>query len=127
MQRFICTGNLTRDPELRETMGGVKVCNFDIAVKRDFAHADGERETDFFNITTWRTTAESCVKYLKKGNKVGIVGTLQNRSYEDKNGYKRTVTEVVADTVEFLTPKDAGKPERQPLEELKDNQLPFES
>ena len=125
MQRFICTGNLTRDPQLRETMGGVKVCNFDIAVKRDFANADGERETDFFNITTWRNTAESCVKYLKKGSKVGIVGTLQNRSYEDKNGYKRTVTEVVADTVEFLTPKDAGKPERQPLEELKDNQLPF--
>jgi single-strand DNA-binding protein len=136
MNKVILVGNLTRDPELSETPSGVAVCRFAIAVSRDYANSDGTRETDFFNITVWRGRAEVCGKYLKKGSKVAIVGSLQNRSYEDKDGIKRTVTDVVANEVEFLSPKGANsedgdvavvtaKRERPQLEELDDNQLPF--
>jgi single-strand DNA-binding protein len=139
MNKVILVGNLTRDPELTETPTGVAVCRFAIAVSRDYANADGTRETDFFNITVWRGRAEVCGKYLKKGNKVAIVGSLQNRSYEDKDGIKRNVTDVVANEVEFLTPKSAqneagefddapvssSKRERPQLEAIDDNQLPF--
>ncbi len=136
MNKVILVGNLTRDPELTETPSGVAVCRFAIAVSRDYANADGTRETDFFNITVWRGRAENCGKYLKKGNKVAIVGSLQNRSYEDKDGIKRNVTDVVANEVEFLTPKSAqgefddapvtsAKRERPQLEAIDDNQLPF--
>lgn len=134
MNKVMLIGNLTRDPELSETPSGVAVCRFAIAVSRDYANADGTRETDFFNITVWRGRAENCGKYLKKGNKVAIVGSLQNRSYEDKDGIKRNVTDVVANEVEFLTPKledetDEGvssiKRERPRPEPIDDNQLPF--
>ena len=134
MNKVILIGNLTRDPELTETPSGVAVCRFAIAVSRDYANADGTRETDFFNITVWRGRAENCGKYLKKGNKVAIVGSLQNRSYEDKEGVKRTVTDIIASEVEFLTPKsqqgdevDATpvRRERPVLEAIDDNQLPF--
>ena len=135
MNKVILVGNLTRDPELTETLSGVAVCRFSIAVSRDYANAEGNRETDFFNITVWRGRAENCGKYLKKGNKVAIVGSLQNRSYEDKDGIKRNVTDVVANEVEFLTPKGSqeeedtsvisSKRERPQLEAIDDNQLPF--
>ncbi len=136
MNKVILIGNLTRDPELTETPSGVAVCRFAIAVSRDYANADGTRETDFFNITVWRGRAENCGKYLKKGNKVAVIGSLQNRSYEDKDGIKRNVTDVVANEVEFLTPKNAqsdeidapvmsARRERPQLEAIDDNQLPF--
>ena len=135
MNKVILIGNLTRDPELTETSSGIAVCRFAIAVSRDYANADGTRETDFFNITVWRGRAENCGKYLKKGNKVCIVGSLQTRSYEDKDGVKRNVTDVVANEVEFLTPKSAqgdedepivtARKERRELEAIDDNQLPF--
>ena len=135
MNKVILIGNLTRDPELTETPTGVSVCRFAIAVSRDYANADGNRETDFFNITVWRGRAENCGKYLKKGNKVAIVGSLQTRSYEDKDGIKRNVTDIIANEVEFLTPKNAmgdeeapvvsSRRERPQLEAIDDNQLPF--
>ena len=136
MNKVILVGNLTRDPELSETPNGVPVCRFAIAVSRDYANANGTRETDFFNITVWRGRAENCGKYLKKGNKVAIVGSLQTRSYEDKDGVKRNVIDVIASEVEFLTPKSAqseaeddgtapAKKERPDLEAIDDNQLPF--
>ena len=136
MNKVILIGNLTRDPELTETPSGVAVCRFAIAVSRDYANADGTRETDFFNITVWRGRAENCGKYLKKGNKVAVVGSLQTRSYEDKDGIKRNVTDIVANEVEFLTPKNSAldgedmpvvssKRERPQLEAIDDNQLPF--
>lgn len=103
MNKVILIGNLTRDPETGETPSGTTYCKFSIAVSRRFANANGERETDFFNITTWRGIAENCGKYLKKGGKVAILGTLQNRSYEDKEGNKRSVTDIIADEVEFLS------------------------
>ena len=134
MNKVILVGNLTRDPELTETPSGIAVCKFAIAVSRDYADADGNRETDFFNITVWRGRAENCGKYLKKGNKVAIVGSLQNRSYEDKDGIKRNVTDVIANEVEFLTPKSreedaetvvTAKRERPQLDPIDDNQLLF--
>lgn len=105
MNKVFLIGNLTRDPEQTETPNGIAVCRFSIAVSRDFTNSDGERETDFFNIVVWRGRAENCGKYLKKGNKVAVIGSLQNRSYEDKDGVKRSVTDIVASEVEFLTPK----------------------
>ena len=112
MNKVILVGNLTRDPELSETPSGVAVCKFSIAVNRPHANSDGERQTDFFNIVVWRGQGENAAKYLKKGSKVGIVGSLQNRSYEDKDGVKRSVTEVIASEVEFLSPKDSDGEEQ---------------
>ena len=134
MNKVILVGNLTKDPELSETPSGVAVCKFSLAVSRDYTNAEGNRDTDFFNITVWRGRAENCGKYLKKGNKVAIVGSLQNRSYEDKDGIKRNVTDVIANEVEFLTPKQSGQEDesvvsvtrqRPQLEAIDDNQLPF--
>lgn len=135
MNKVILVGNLTKDPELSETTSGIAVCRFSIAVSRDYANSEGTRETDFFNVTVWRGRAENCGKYLKKGNKVAVVGSLQNRSYEDKDGIKRNVTDVIASEVEFLTPKASqtenddepatAKRERPQLEAMDDNQLPF--
>lgn len=135
MNKVILIGNLTRDPELSETPSGVAVCKFSLAVSRDYTNAEGNRDTDFFNITVWRGRAENCGKYLKKGNKVAIVGSLQTRSYEDKDGIKRNVTDVIANEVEFLTPKQQANQDeesvvsvtrqRPQLEAIDDNQLPF--
>lgn len=128
MNKVILIGNLTKDPELSETTNGVAVCRFAIAVSRDYSDVNGNRETDFFNIITWRGKAETCGKYLKKGNKVAVVGSLQTRSYEDKDGIKRTVTEIVASEVEFLTQKqseEAVSVTRREMEQIDDNQLPF--
>lgn len=121
-------GNLTRDPELKETQNGISVCNFSIAVSRDYADSEGNRETDFFNIKVWRGRAETCGKCLKKGNKVAIIGTLQNRSFEDKDGNKRSVTDIIASEVEFLTPKNSNETskERPQLKDLDDDSdIPF--
>lgn len=103
MNKVYLIGNLTRDPEVSETSSGVAYCRFSIAVNRNFTNADGNREADFFNIIVWRAQAENCGKFLKKGSKIAVVGSLQNRSYEDKDGVKRTVTDIVASEVEFLT------------------------
>lgn len=132
MNKVILIGNLTKDPELSETSSGVAFCKFGIAVNRPFANADGDRETDFFDITTWRGQAETCAKYLAKGKKVCVVGSLQKRSYEDKSGVKRTVTDVVASEIEFLSARsdDEEKPgkkgeEKPKLEPCDDDDLPF--
>ena len=111
MNKVYLIGNLTRDPELAETSSGIKVCRFAIAVNRTYAQSDGTRETDFFNITVWRNQAENCGRYLKKGSKVAIVGSLQNRSYEDKDGIKRNVTDIIASEVEFLASRSATEGE----------------
>ncbi len=129
MNKVYLIGNLTRDPELSETSSGVAFCRFAIAVNRAFAGNDGTREADFFNITVWRNQAENCGKYLKKGNKVAIVGSLQNRSYEDKDGIKRNITDVVANEVEFLSPKNSADGDVAPVGKLDptpdDDDLPF--
>ena len=107
MNRCILIGNLTKDPELRSTPNGVSVCTFSIGVSRRFSNQNGERESDFFNIVVWRKQAENAAKYLRKGSQVGIAGTIQNRSYEAKDGTKRYITEIVADEVQFLRSSNA--------------------
>lgn len=129
MNKVILIGNLTADPELATTSSGVSVCRFSIAVKRPFENTNGERETDFFNIKAWRTIAETCNKFLKKGSKCAVIGSLQNRSYETNDGTKRTVTEVVAEGVEFLTPSTGSQPAKVTQPDLTpvddDDSLPF--
>ena len=114
MNKVYLIGNLTRDPEVSETGSGLTLCRFSIAVNRNYSSSDGERQTDFFNITVWRALAENCGKYLKKGSKVVVVGSLQNRSYEDKDGIKRNVTDIVANEVEFLSSKNSGEGDEDP-------------
>ncbi len=109
MNKCILVGNLTRDPELKQTPSGVSVCNFSIAVNRNYSNANGEREADFINIITWRGLAENCGKYLAKGRKVAICGSIQTRSYDDKDGNRRYVTEVVAEDVEFIGGGNGGE------------------
>ena len=92
MNKVFLVGNLTKDPELSTTTNGISVCRFSLAVSRRYVGASGERETDFINIVVWRGQAENCHKYLKKGSKCGIVGTLQTRSYDAQDGTKRYVT-----------------------------------
>ena len=105
MNKVFLIGRLTKDPELRYTSGNVPVATFSIAVNRTFANANGEREADFFNIVVWRKQAENVSQFVKKGSQVAIDGRLQSRSYDDANGQKRYVTEVVADNVQFLDSK----------------------
>lgn len=102
MNSVILIGRLTRDPELRFTSAGKAVCNFDLAVDRPFIGKDGQKQTDFFKIQVWGKSAENCANYLVKGRLVAIKGSLQNRSYENAEGQKRYVTEVVAENVQFL-------------------------
>lgn len=138
MNRVTLVGNLTRDPELSQTQSGISVCKFTIAVNRNFTNANCERDADFINIVTWRTIAENCGKYLVKGKKVALSGQIQTRSYDDRNGEKRYVTEVVADDVEFIggnsgeasEPKQTAKAQRKQtsfndLKPIEDDGLPF--
>lgn len=107
MNKVILIGRLTRDPELRYLTSGAAVATFTIAVDRPFTNQQGERETDFIKIVTWRKLAENCANNLNKGRLVGVSGRLQIRSYEGEDGQRRWVTEVVADEVQFLDwPKD---------------------
>lgn len=105
MNKIILTGRLTKDPDVKYTNSGKNVTNFTLAVDRVFAGKDKEKETDFINIVTWNKTAEFCGNYLNKGSKILVEGRLQIRSYEDKDGQKKYVTEVVAESVENLTTK----------------------
>ena len=111
MNKVYLIGNLTRDPELSTTTSGVSVCRLSIAVGRRFANADGERETDFFNITAWRGTAENCAKFLKKGNKIAVSGSIQTRNYERADGTKGFAVDIIADEVEFLSSKNDSSSE----------------
>jgi single-strand DNA-binding protein len=102
LNRIVLIGRLTRDPELRYTPNGVAVTTFTLAVDRQFTNNQGERETDFINVVTWRGLAENCANYLKKGRLAAADGRLQIRNYENNEGKKVYVSEVVADNVRFL-------------------------
>lgn len=108
MNKVYLIGNLTRDPEISTTTSGISICRMSIAVGRRFANAEGGRDTDFFNITAWRGTAENCAKFLKKGNKIAVSGSIQTRNYEKADGTKGFSIDIVADEVEFLTSKNDG-------------------
>ena len=121
-------GRLTADPELRHTANQVSVTSFTIAVDRRFVAQGQERQADFINIVAWRQTADFCNKFLHKGDRVAVEGTIQNRSYDAQDGSKRYVTEIMADSVEALTdrPKQESKPGPQDFVEVEDDKdLPF--
>ncbi len=109
MNKVFLIGNLTRDPELSETQSGVSVCRFGIAVNRRSGSADGERKADFYNVTAWRGLGETVARYAKKGNKVAVLGNIELRTYEDRDGIERTAVDVIAQDVEFLTPRGASE------------------
>lgn len=102
MNKVILIGRLTADPELRYTPSGVPTCSFRLAVDRPFTSQNGEREADFINIVVWRAQAENVAKYMSKGRQVAVEGRLQVRTYDDKDGRRQWISEVVANNVEFL-------------------------
>ncbi len=109
MNKAILVGRLTKDPELKSTPSGVMVCSFVVACDRRYTQ-DGERQADFINCIAWRQTAEFISRYFKKGERIALEGTIQTRSWQDNNGYKHYVTEIVVDNVEFAQSKSATAP-----------------
>lgn len=105
INKAVLVGRLVRDPEYRTTPSGVQVATFTLAVNRTFTNQQGEREADYINCVVFRKTAENVNQYLSKGKLAGVDGRLQSRSYENKEGQKVFVTEVVCDNVQFLEPK----------------------
>lgn len=126
MNKIMIIGNLTRAPELRTTAAGVPVCRFCVAVNRRFT-SEGDQGVDFFDVVTFRKTAENCASYLAKGRKVCVVGALRINEFTDREGNRRTSVDIAADEVEFLSPR-TDEPREQPkatLEPVTDDQLPF--
>lgn len=134
MNRVILVGRLTKDPELRYTPSGAAVATFTLAVNRTFTNQQGEREADFINCVVWRKAAENSANFLKKGSLAGVDGKLQSRSYE-QDGRRVFVTEVVAESVQFLEPKSGGGSQQsggssynqqdEPPIDISDDDLPF--
>lgn len=127
MNKVIEIGHMVCDPELRQTGTGKAVCTFGLAVQRRHANAQGVRKADFFPVVAWQQTAELVHRYLKKGDRCAVHGSLQTRSY-DKDGEKRYITEIIADEVEFLNyrPKTEAGDEGGGFVEVQDDELPFE-
>ncbi len=105
LNSVIMMGRLTDNPELRQTPSGRSVCSFTIAVDRTFKSADGERQTDFFDVVAWGSTADFVSKYFTKGQLVAVQGRMETRSYEDRNGVRRKAFNIVAENVHFAEPK----------------------
>ena len=143
MNKVILIGNLTKDPEPFTTQSGISRSTFTVAVQRRFANAQGVREADFIPVVAWRQNADFCNRYLTKGRKVAVEGSMQVRSYDAQDGSKRFVTEVIADNVEALgsrdeagaaRPRDNGPtpppappagPASNDFTEVDDDELPF--
>ena len=144
MNKVILIGNLTRDPEAFTTQSGVSRSTFTVAVQRRFANAQGVREADFIPVVAWRQSADFVNRYLTKGSKVAVEGSMQVRSYDAQDGSKRYVTEVIADSVESVgsrgdsqgqaRPRDNGPtpppalaagPAMNDFTEVEDDELPF--
>ena len=145
MNKVILIGNMANDPEPRTTQSGISQSTFRIAVSRRFANPQGVRETDFFTVIAWRQTADFCNRYLTKGSKIAVEGSVQNRSYDAQDGSRRYVTEIIADHVEFASnrgdsparPTDNGPtpppaapatpagPGMNDFTEVEDDELPF--
>lgn len=117
---------MSKTPDVKQTTNGKNVCTFTLAVNRRYKDADGKTTADFFSVQAWGKLAEVCARYLDKGSKVFISGELRNRSYEAKDGSKRTVTEIIANEVEFLSPKaEPATPPVEEWEQVEDSDLPF--
>lgn len=113
MNKTILIGRLTKDIELKRTNSDLPYCNFNLAVKRAYKSQSGEQQTDFINCVAWRKTAEVLSQYVFKGHQVGIEGSIQTRTYDDKNGRKQYVTEVLVEQVHFLEPKNSNNNQQQ--------------
>jgi single-strand DNA-binding protein len=107
MNRVILVGRLTKDPELRHTNNDIPVVQFTIAVNRTYQSKSGEKQADFINCVAWRQQAENLARYMRKGSMIGVEGQIQTRSYDDANGMRKFVTEVLAESIHFLEPKSA--------------------
>lgn len=132
LNRVVLMGRLVADPELRNTQNGTSVVQFRLAVERDYTPKGQEKQTDFIDIVAWRNTAEFIVKYFEKGQLIALTGTIQTRSYTDRQGNKRIVTEVIADQVYFCGGKNDNKKEKPSFDEnefeeidTSDGPLPF--
>lgn len=135
MNKVFLIGNLTHDPELTETAAGIAVCRFSIAVNR--RTSDGDRKADFYKVTAWRGLGETVARYARKGNKLAVVGNIELRTYEDRDGIERMSVDITAQDVEFLTPKpqEDNRPNNEPtetkkasrpqLDEFFDGDIPF--
>ena len=123
LNQIVLIGRLVRDPELRYTPSGIPTAGFPLAVERPFKNAQGQKETDFFDIVAWRKTAELVANNLQKGRLIAVTGRLQARSYETPEGQKRKVYEIVADDVRFLD----RKPQTTEMgTEVQGDDLPFD-
>ena len=120
LNRIICIGRLTKDPELRHTQSGTAVASFTIAVDRDFKNQNGEKEADFVNCVAWKGTAEFVSRFFTRGRMAVVEGRLQSRKYTDKDGNNRTAYEVVASSVYF----GDSKKDTDPLDKLADDAAP---
>ncbi|MBR2295114.1 MAG: single-stranded DNA-binding protein [Clostridiales bacterium] len=113
MNKVMLVGRLTKDPEVKNTSSNVPFCNFTIAVDRKFKDGNGQRQADFINCVAWRQTASFIGSYFHKGSRIGLVGSIQTRNFEDNSGQKRYVTEVVVDEAEFVESSGNGNSQRQ--------------
>lgn len=116
INRVVLVGRLTRDPELKYTQSGIAVVRFTLAVNRTFKNQQGEQEADFINCVAWRKQAENTANYLRKGSLAGIDGRIQTSSFDGKDGNRVFMTEVVADSVQFLEPKREGGQAKSPAQ-----------
>ncbi|MBM6506789.1 single-stranded DNA-binding protein [Staphylococcus pasteuri] len=130
LNRVVLVGRLTKDPEFRTTPNGVSVATFTLAVNRTFTNAQGEREADFINCVTFRKQADNVNNYLSKGALAGVDGRVQSRSYENQEGKRVFVTEVVCDSVQFLESKNNNQSNSQPQQQRGQSQntnTPFDN
>lgn len=117
INRVILVGRLTKDPEYRQTPNGVSVATFALAVNRPFTNSQGEREADFINVVVFRRQADNVNNYLSKGSLAGVDGRVQSRNYENNEGRRVFVTEVVADNVQFMDSKSSNQQNNQPQQQ----------
>src|SRR5690625_4163446 len=122
LNRVVLVGRLTKDPDLRYTPNGVTVANFTIAVNRPFTNQQGNREADFINCVVWRRPAENLANYMKKGSMIGVDGRVQTRTFEGQDGKTVFVTEIVADSVQFLESKGSSQGRGQDPSGFQQNQ-----
>ena len=127
INRVVLTGRPTRDPELRNTKSGTSVCSFTLAVARNFKNKNGERGADFINCIAWRKTAEVMSQYVKKGSVIGVDGRIQTRSYDNRDGQRVYVTEVVVDNFSFLGGSDKNGQVSKNNQSSNQNNDPFVS
>ncbi len=123
MNNVTLIGRMVKDPEVRSTTSGISVCTFTIAVDRRYK-SEGQPEVDFIPIVAWRSTADFVSKYFRKGNRIALTGSIQIRSWEDKDGNKRYATEVIADGVEFCESKKNDNPYEGKEAGLNDGMMP---